>query len=75
MNSDELVANIFRMSLTKQKLKNENIKGEESAKKAHYKVGKKVRETIEELGGTVPEKMPVPNKSIKEIKNKLKGEL
>lgn len=77
MGSDELAANIFRMSLTKQKLVNENIIGEENAKETHFKVGRKVRKTIEELGGTVPEKLPTPNKSIKELKtkNKIKGEL
>lgn len=53
MNSDELAANEFRISLAKQKIRNENIKGETNANKAHYEVGKSVRKTIKEVGGTM----------------------
>lgn len=68
MCSDELIANQFRISLTKQKIKNENIKGEKNASDAHYEVGSIVRNSIKEAGGTMPEKMLTPKKSIKELK-------
>ena len=68
MGSDELAANEFRISLTSQKLKNENIQGEANANHAHYEVGSIVRQAIIEAGGTVPEKLPTPIKSLKEIK-------
>ena len=73
MGSVELAANIFRISQTDEKLKNDKIKGENKATETHYIVGKKVRETIKELGGTMPEDLPTPKKSLKEIKitNKL----
>ncbi len=67
MCSDELIANLFRISQTEQKLKREKIEGENKANNAHYKVGKKVRKTIEELGGTMPEDLPTPDKSLKEL--------
>ena len=67
MGSDELIINLFRISQTGQKLKNENIKIEKEANKAHYEVGSKIRKTIEELGGTMPEKLPTPKKSLKEL--------
>ncbi len=74
MCSDELIANLFRISQTEQKLKNDNIKGEGNANITHYEVAKKIRNTIKELGGTMPEDLPTPNKSLKELekKNKLK---
>ena len=72
MGSDELIANLFRISQTEQKLKKENIRKEDLANKTHYIVGKKIRQTIEELGGTMPEKMPTPRKSIKDIEHKQK---
>ena len=67
MGSDELIINLFRISQTGQKLKNENIKIEKEANKVHYEVGSKIRKTIEELGGTMPEKLPTPEKSLKEL--------
>ena len=67
MGSDELIANLFRISQTEQKLKNENIKTEKKANETHYKVGKKIRKTIKELGGTMPEDLPTPKKSLKEL--------
>lgn len=67
MGSDELIVNLFRISQTKQKLKNENIKIENEANKTHYEVGKEIRNTIKKLGGTMPENMPTPNKSLKEL--------
>ena len=67
MGSDELIANLFRISQTEQKLKNENIKLEKDANDAHYEVGKEIRNTIKKLGGTMPESIPTPEKSLKEL--------
>lgn len=68
MGSTELAANLFRATQTDEKLRRENIRGKDNANNTHYEVGKKVRKTIEELGGTMPEDLPLPSKSIKEIK-------
>ena len=78
MGSTELAANLFRATQTEEKLRREQIKGKENANRTHYEVGKKVRKTIQELGGTMPEDLPTPEKSIKQIereqeKKKLKG--
>lgn len=73
MGSTELAANLFRATQTEEKLKREKIKGKDKANKTHFEVGKKVRQTIKELGGTMPEDLPV-EPSIKKIaaaKNKL----
>ena len=59
MGSSELAANLFRATQTEEKLRREKIKGKDKANKTHYEVGKKVRKTIEELGGTMPENLPV----------------
>lgn len=67
MGSTELAANLFRATQTDEKLRRENIKGKEKAYQTHFEVGKKVRQTIKELGGTMPEDLPTPDKSIKEI--------
>jgi len=67
MGSAELAANLFRISLTEQKLKNENIKLEKEANEKHYEVGKEIRNTIKKLGGTMPENLPTPEKSLKEL--------
>ena len=67
MGSVELVDNLFRIVQTDEKLKNDNITGESNAIRTHYEVGKKVRETIKDLGGTMPEDLPTPKKSIKEL--------
>ena len=74
MCSDELIANLFRISLTEQKLKNENIKLDKEANIAHYEVGKNIRDTIKKQGGTMPEDLPTPNKSLKELEKLNKGE-
>ncbi|MBP8017195.1 DNA-damage-inducible protein D [Candidatus Gracilibacteria bacterium] len=71
MGSEELAANLFRATQAEAKLKRENIIGENKANKAHYEVGKKVRETIKELGGTMPEKLPTSD-NIKESRKRLK---
>ena len=67
MGSTELAANLFRATQTDEKLRRENIQGKKEAGDAHYEVGKKVRQTIAEIGGTMPEDLPTPNKSIKQI--------
>lgn len=67
MGSTELAANLFRATQTEEKLRRENIQGIPEANRTHYEVGKKVRETIKELGGTMPEDLPTPNKSIAQI--------
>ncbi len=67
MSSEELAANLFRITQTDSKLKNSNISNEDSACKVHLDVGKKVRKAIEDIGGTMPEKLPTPEKSIKQI--------
>ena len=75
MGSTELAANLFRATQTDDKLRRENIRGKENANKTHHDVGKKVRQTIEELGGTMPEELEVPEKSVKEIEKKHKKKL
>lgn len=67
MGSDELVANLFRISLANQKINNENIKGEKNVTHAHFDVGVAVRDTIKKVGGTMPEDLPTPKKSLKEL--------
>ena len=67
MGSTELAANLFRATQTDEKIRRENIKGKEKANQTHYEVGQKVRQTIKELGGTMPEDLPTPDKSIKQI--------
>lgn len=78
MGSTELAANLFRATQTDEKLRRENIQGKQVAYDTHYEVGKKVRQTIKELGGTMPEDLPTPQKSIAQIereqeKRKLKS--
>ena len=76
MCSDELIVNLFRISQTNQRLKNENIKGEDNANKTHYDMGKNIRNFIKKHGGTLPENFETPKKSLKEIEkeniNKIK---
>lgn len=69
MCSEELAANIFRIAQTEAKLKRDKVDNEYTANSVHYEVGKKIRKTIEELGGTMPEDLPTPTKSLKEIDN------
>ncbi len=71
MGSTELAANLFRATQTDEKLRRENTKGKAEANKIHFEVGKTVRKTIEELGGTMPEELPTPKKSIKAIEKEL----
>ena len=72
MNEDELVANLFRINQTKQKLLRDNVQGENNAKNVHYEVGKKVRKAIADIGGMMPEEMPTPKKSLKELEREKK---
>ncbi len=72
MVSDELIANLFRISQTEQKLKRDNVKGEVNANDVHFEVGKKIRNTIKELGGTMPEDYPTPEKSLKVLEKENK---
>ena len=67
MGSEELADNLFRIAQTESKLKKENINNEQDANMTHHKVGKAVRETIKRLGGTLPENLPTPEKSIAQI--------
>jgi DNA-damage-inducible protein D len=71
MGSTELAANLFRATQTEEKLRREGIRGKTQANKAHHEVGSKVRQTIQELGGTMPEKLPTPEKSIKQIEREI----
>ena len=59
MGSEELAANLFRATQTDAKLKREMIQGEANANQTHFVVGRKVRQTIKELGGTMPERLPI----------------
>ena len=72
MGSEELAANLFRITQTDAKLKKDNITGEGNANEVHYNVGKKVRNAIADIGGTMPEELPTPNKSLKELEKENK---
>ena len=67
MGSEELADNLFRIVQTEAKIKRENIKGENNANNAHNKIGKIVRKAIKEAGGTMPENLPTPEHSLKEL--------
>lgn len=67
MGSTELAANLFRATQTEEKLKREGVSGKSAANRTHHEVGRKVRQTIQDLGGTMPENLPTPEKSIGQI--------
>ena len=67
MGSTELAANLFRATQAEEKLKRDNIKGKVKANQTHHEVGKKIRQTIKELGGEMPEDLPSSEKSVKSI--------
>ena len=67
MGSEELGANLFRITQTEAALREEQIRGENKANKRHYDIGKNIRETIKKNHRTMPEDLPTPNKSIKQI--------
>lgn len=71
MGSTELAANLFRATQAEEKLRREKIVGKDRANRAHHEVGAKVRQTIKELGGTMPEKLPAAE-SIKRLESKIK---
>lgn len=70
MGSTELAANLFRATQTDEKIRRERIKGKDKANQTHFEVGKKVRQTIKELGGIMPENLPTPEKGIKQIEKR-----
>ena len=72
MGSAELAANLFRATQTDEVLRRRNIKGEELANNTHFNVGRTIRNTMKELGTTMPENLPTPRESIQELKNKQK---
>ena len=73
-HNSQLAANLFRATQTEEKLRREQVKGKTKANQTHYEVGKKVRQTIKELGGTMPENLPIAD-SIKTIETKEKKKL
>lgn len=72
MGSEELAANLFRITQTESKLKRDNISSEKDANETHYNIGKNIREVIAKNGGTMPEKLPTPKKSLKELEKEQK---
>lgn len=75
MGYEELAANLFRATQTEAKLRRENIQGKQEANRTHFEVGKKVRDTIKDLGGTMPEDLPTPEKSIQQLEREQKKKL
>ena len=67
MGSTELIANLFRISQTEEKLRKDGVQGADIATSVHYNVGREVRTAIEKIGGTMPEDLPTPEKSIQQI--------
>ena len=72
MGSEELIANLFRISQTEAKLKKDNISSERAANETHYNIGKNIREVIAKNGGTMPEKLPTPKRSLKDLERNKK---
>ena len=72
MGSEELAANLFRITQTESKLKRDNISSENDANETHYNIGKNIREVITKNGGTMPENLPTPEKSLKELEKEKK---
>lgn len=70
MGSTELAANLFRATQTEDKLRREDIRGKAKANQAHRDVGQKVRQTIAELGGTMPENLPTPEHSVQQLESR-----
>lgn len=69
MGSTELAANLFRATQTEEKLRRDQVSGKQQANQTHFEVGRKVRQTIQELGGTMPENLPTPELSIQQIES------
>ena len=74
MCSEELADNIFRIAQTEAKLKRDNVDNEYTANSVHYEVGKEIRNSIKRLEGTIPEDLPTPEKSLKELEKVRKSE-
>ncbi|HIR58708.1 MAG TPA: DNA damage-inducible protein D [Candidatus Onthousia excrementipullorum] len=72
MGSEELATNLFRISQTEARLRKDNIQGEGNANETHYNIGKNIREVIAKNGGTMPECLPTPKKSLKELEKERK---
>ena len=72
MGSTELAANLFRATQAEEKIRRERIAGKDRANQAHKEVGAKVRQTIKEIGGTMPEDLPTPPESVKRLEVKRK---
>lgn len=75
MGSTELAANLFRATQTEEKLRRDKVQGKHQANRTHFVVGAKVRETIKELGGTMPENLPAPEKSVNKIETEQRKQL
>jgi len=75
MGSTELIANLFRISQTEEKLRKDEVQGADAATSVHYSVGKEVRTAIEKIGGTMPEDLPTPEKSIQQIEKEQMAQL
>ncbi len=75
MGSTELIENLFRISQTEEKLKRDNVNTEKEACKTHNKIGKIVRKAIKEAGGTMPEDLPTPKKSLKQLEKEMTKQL
>lgn len=75
MGSTELAANLFRATQTEEKLRRDQVRGKAQANQTHHEVGRKVRQTIEELGGTMPEHLSAPDKSIQQLESSSKKQL
>ena len=73
MGSEELAANLFRITQTEAKLKRYNVIGESKANNTHFIVGKNVREAIKKNGSVMPEDLPIPDKSLKELEKQSKN--
>lgn len=75
MGSTELAANLFRATQAEEKLRRDEIKGKTNANRTHFEVGAKVRQTIKELGGTMPENLPTPDTSVKKLEREQQQKL
>jgi DNA-damage-inducible protein D len=75
MGSAELAANLFRATQTEEKLRRENVQGKARANTTHFEVGKKVRQTIKELGGTMPEELPTPDEDLRKLEKRAQKKL
>ena len=75
MGSEELADNLFRIVQTEAKIKKDNVKGESNASEVHYNMGRAIRKFIEKQGGTMPEDLPTPEKSLKQLEKENKTKI